>query len=229
MLLFTPVLLRQWHVKTSSVERRCCSYDSICWRFNSCVKWCHRCTTMDHVVHPWLCFFCRSCKKSLILASRPCKQKHSSLFHAWKTCNVLYITSLFRISEHHLTGIHNWFENTGSSHNFLSISLSWTFTFELIQWLTENFSHYLSPMGIIRQIFDLSEDWKCSFLVIFFIFKLAMWSDWNEECASQAPYESTVCFRCCFPTSLFLCLSQTVAVSVCGRGKASFSMAHHSL
>lgn len=36
-------------------------------------------------------------------------------------------------------------------------------------------------------------------------------------------------FRCCFPTSLFLCLSQTVAVSVCGRGKASFSMAHHSL
>lgn len=96
-----------------------------------------------------------------------------------------------------------------------------------------------SPSGIIHQISDFGVNiparaentaLRCFFFLLCLIFKLAIRNGWNEECVAQTPRGSTVCFfALLFPSNLFLCLSQTVTVSVCGRGKASFSMAHHSL
>lgn len=107
-------------------------------------------------------------------------------------------------------------------------ALSRAFASQLILWLTENFHHYLYPLGVIHHIFwsqckhpATAENTAFRF---FSLFRLAMR---NKGRVSQSPYESTVCFCCCFPSSL--CVSQTVAVSARGRGKASFSMAHHSL
>lgn len=39
---------------------------------------------------------------------------------------------------------------------------------------------------------------------------------------AQTPRGSELCVCCCVPSSLFLCLSETVAVSVCGRGESKF-------
>lgn len=91
--------------------------------------------------------------------------------------------------------------------------------------MTENLHHYFYHLDITHGIFVLRP--KKSIFIFFYI-RMSVCNDWNKN-VFPSPLMGPSCVCCCVLSSLFLCLSETVAVSVCGRGKASFSKAHHSL